>query len=114
MRVAGGTTDLASEAFTSETSSGWQTVYFDTPVPVAMGFEDPYVVWVSMPNGHYAVDGGAAGGSNHFDEVAPVAFGDRYNDVVYLKSGNTVRTTFPATRAANSTWYGVDVDFFIP
>jgi hypothetical protein len=89
LRVAGGTTDLASETFTSETSSGWQIVYFDTPVPIAPGFENPYVVWVSMPNGHYAVDGGAAGGSNHFDKVAPVAFGDRYNDVVYLKSGNT-------------------------
>lgn len=56
-------TDLASATYSGESSSGWQSVSFSSPVAVD-GSHD-YMVWVSMPNGHYAVDG-ATGGTNDF------------------------------------------------
>lgn len=86
LRLAGEEADLASKTYTSETSSGWQTVTFDDPVPLVPGWDNEYVVWVSMPNGHYAVDGGMAGGSNHFNNGP---FGNRYQDVVYIKDGES-------------------------
>lgn len=45
---------LASATFTGETSTGWQTVRFAAPVPVAAG--ETYVVSYSAPAGRYAVE----------------------------------------------------------
>jgi len=60
-------TELASATYSSETSSGWQTVSFGSAVPISDSHD--YMVWVSMPNGHYAVDGGSANGPNDFETV---------------------------------------------
>jgi hypothetical protein len=85
LRVVGGTTDLASATFTSESSSGWQTVYFNDPVPVSPQGAGDYEVWVSMPNGHYAADGGGAGGDVRFD----TAIGDTVSGAVYIPAGDS-------------------------
>jgi methionine-rich copper-binding protein CopC len=45
---------LASATFTGETSSGWQTVEFGSPVAVTAG--TTYVTSYYAPNGHYADD----------------------------------------------------------
>jgi N,N-dimethylformamidase beta subunit-like protein/uncharacterized protein DUF4082/Big-like domain-containing protein len=47
---------LATATFTSETGSGWQTVYFASPVAVTAG--STYTASYYAPNGHYAADGG--------------------------------------------------------
>lgn len=80
-------TDLASEEFTSETSSGWQTVSFDSNVQVRD--DHTYMVWVSMPNGGYAADSAYAGGNNYFGNYAWThgPFGDS-EDVVRIPTGN--------------------------
>lgn len=44
---------LATATFTAETTTGWQTVRFTTPVPVTAG--QTYVVSYSAPAGRYAV-----------------------------------------------------------
>jgi hypothetical protein len=44
---------MARATFTNETSTGWQTVSFGTPVEVTPG--QTYVVSYSAPQGHYAV-----------------------------------------------------------
>lgn len=44
---------LASATFTAESATGWQTVRFTSPVPVAAG--ETYVVSYSAPAGRYAV-----------------------------------------------------------
>jgi hypothetical protein len=48
---------LARVTFPNETSTGWQTAHFDTPVSVAAG--STYVVSYYAPFGHYAADAGA-------------------------------------------------------
>jgi hypothetical protein len=50
-------TPLRSATFTGETSSGWQSVLFSTPVAVTTG--TTYIVSYLAPNGHYAAAGGA-------------------------------------------------------
>jgi hypothetical protein len=47
---------LATATFTSEAGSGWQTVYFASPVAVTAG--NTYTASYYAPNGHYAADGG--------------------------------------------------------
>ncbi|GGO17260.1 hypothetical protein GCM10010116_34920 [Microbispora rosea subsp. aerata] len=47
---------LATGTFENETSTGWQTLLFDTPVDVTAG--QVYVASYHAPNGHYAGDGG--------------------------------------------------------
>jgi hypothetical protein len=46
---------LATATFASESSSGWQTVYFSSAVPVTSG--TTYVASYYAPRGHYAGDG---------------------------------------------------------
>jgi hypothetical protein len=45
---------LARVTFTDETSSGWETAEFPTPVQVTGG--ETYIVSYHAPNGHYAAD----------------------------------------------------------
>lgn len=45
---------LASAAFTNETASGWQQVFFAVPVVITGG--QTYVASYRCPNGHYAAD----------------------------------------------------------
>ena len=81
LRKVGGTTDLASATFTSETSSGWQTVNFSSDVPLdASGSLNSYVVWVSMPNGHYAYTA---------SEFQYGSVGNPDEDVAYVPQGQS-------------------------
>lgn len=99
-------TDLASETYTSETTSGWQSVDFSSVVQVNDAHN--YMVWVSMPNGNYAVDG-APGGSNSFDEHGQFGASD---DVVYLPGGSSTGvyayssddTAVPNSTTGNNLW----------
>jgi hypothetical protein len=50
-------TELATATSVGETASGWQTVYFTAPVPIAAGVE--YRASYSTPRGRYAADLGA-------------------------------------------------------
>jgi hypothetical protein len=50
-------TRLATATFTNETSSGWQTVTFSTPVQIAAG--TTYLASYFAPKGHYAVTASA-------------------------------------------------------
>src|SRR5690606_8599215 len=45
---------LAQATFTSETSSGWQEVLFDTPIAITAG--TTYVASYHTTSGHYAVN----------------------------------------------------------
>jgi hypothetical protein len=47
---------LAQATFTNETSSGWQSVNFSSPVTIQAG--QTYVVGYFAPNGHYSVTNG--------------------------------------------------------
>jgi Domain of unknown function (DUF4082) len=76
-------TTLASATYTGETDSGWQTVDFSSPVDVNPA--DNLMVWVSMPNGNYADDGGTPGGQYQFDWTG---FGGP-DDVAYIPRGNS-------------------------
>ncbi|HUS26471.1 MAG TPA: DUF4082 domain-containing protein [Nevskiaceae bacterium] len=81
---------LASQTFSSETSSGWQEVNFSSSVAV-----DPthdYMVWVSMPNGHYAVDTGSNGTHSFVFE----GMGNS-EDVSYIGSGSSSVYTYSST-----------------
>jgi hypothetical protein len=54
--------ELRSVTFPSVSAAGWQTAYFDAPVPISAG--TTYVASYYTPAGHYAVtSGGFAGGS---------------------------------------------------
>lgn len=92
-------TDLASEEFVSETGSGWQTVSFDSNIPVRD--DHSYMVWVSMPNGNYAADSAYAGGNNYFGDYAWThgAFGDS-EDVVRIPTGNRGVYTYSSDHTA--------------
>ncbi|HEX6257853.1 MAG TPA: DUF4082 domain-containing protein [Candidatus Saccharimonadales bacterium] len=97
-------TDLASATFTSETSSGWQSVNFGSNVQVRD--DHVYMVWVSMPNGNYAADSAYAGGNNFFDgSIAVGQFGNS-EDVVKIPAGNSgvySYTSNDATVPSNAT-----------
>ncbi|HVQ44674.1 MAG TPA: DUF4082 domain-containing protein [Candidatus Saccharimonadia bacterium] len=81
-------TELASATYTSETSTGWQTVNFSSDVPV----DDTHTfgVWVEMPDGHYAVDGAGGNGTNNFG-ATPGGHGQfgTADDVVVIPQGNS-------------------------
>jgi hypothetical protein len=49
-----GANKLASATFSGESASGWQQVFFATPVQITAG--TTYVASYFAPNGHYAVD----------------------------------------------------------
>lgn len=51
-----GGTNLATATFTGETTSGWQTVTFSTPVSVTAGTS--YIASYFAPNGHYSFTSG--------------------------------------------------------
>lgn len=101
-------TELASEEFTGETSTGWQTVSFDSNIQVRD--DHSYMVWVSMPNGHYAADGTFAGGSNYFGPFGHGQYGNA-EDVVIIPAGNSGmysytsdHTTVPSNATSNNYW----------
>ncbi len=95
---------LASVTFSGETSSGWQTMHF--PSPVAILANTTYVVSYYAPRGRYAGDAHGMNAAHTTGPLTALADGaDGPNDVyVYGPSG------FP-TSTYQATNYYVDVAF---
>jgi hypothetical protein len=89
---------LASGTFTGETASGWQTLTFATPVPVAAGQQ--LVASYRAPAGGYAATGGALAEARTSGPLVTLAPGGAY---VYGSAG------FPGGTSPASYW--VDVLF---
>ena len=91
---------LATGTYINETSSGWQTLTFDTPVTISAN--TPYVVSYFTPTGYYAVNVNAflGGGLDNGVLHAP-ASGARYR--------YTGASAFPNSSSNHSYW--VDVVF---
>ena len=92
---------LASAVFTNESSSGWQTVTFASPVTVTAGAT--YVASYHTSMGYYSATPGAyaTSGLDNFPLHVPV------NGGVY-----TYASAFPSSNS--SADYGVDVIFTVP
>ena len=106
-----GGSSLASKTFNSPSESppGWRTVAFDDPVDTQEGVD--YIVWVSMPNGHYAVDTG--GSDNGFGERS---FGDAESPF-YIAQGESgyykytsTDSDVPDNAVDHNYWVGPIVD----
>ena len=69
-------TELASATSLGETVSGWQTVYFAAPVPIAPAVE--YRATYSTPRGRYAADLGALAGAVVAAPLSTVSVGGVY------------------------------------
>jgi Domain of unknown function (DUF4082)/Fibronectin type III domain/Bacterial Ig domain len=96
---------LAGASFTNETSSGWQQVYFPTPVPITAG--TTYVASYFAPNGHYPFTGQGFSSSVANPPLQALANTTSPNGV-YVYTGSS--GTFPNnTYNANNYW--VDVIF---
>ncbi|MPZ20455.1 MAG: DUF4082 domain-containing protein [Luteitalea sp.] len=96
---------LATVTFTDETSSGWQQMMFDTPVPVTAN--TVYLASYHAPNGRYAVDVGYFASSGAGSEaLEALANGVSGGNGVYQYGPST----FP-TQTFNSSNYWVDVVF---
>jgi hypothetical protein len=112
-------TELTSATFSSETSSGWQNVNFSSAAPISN--THTYMVWVSMPNGHYAADSLGTGGVNNFESTeVEFGHGDWGGDqgpgdgaealLITAGDGNGVysytsnHTDVPATGTNNNYW----------
>ena len=96
---------LASATFTNETSNGWQSVNFATPVGVAA--HATYVVSYSDPNGHFSLDRPYF--TMAFDDTPLHALADR------ASGGNGLfgaAGTFPTSSYRGSN-YWVDVLFVL-
>lgn len=95
---------LATAKFTSETTSGWQQVNFDTPVAVTAGVS--YVASYFAPKGHYSANlnyfatQGVSNGSLHANPTGPAGTNGIY------RYGST--SGFP-TLTSKNTNYWVDV-----
>ena len=94
-------TQLATGTFTNETTSGWQTLTFSTPVAVTAG--TTYVASYFAPNGNYAGDGGFF--SQQYDNSPLHALSGQNGLYIYGSSPQ-----FP-THSYNSANYYVDVMF---
>jgi Domain of unknown function (DUF4082)/Bacterial Ig-like domain len=99
-----GGTRLATGTFVGESTAGWQTLVFSTPVAVT--HDTMYVVSYTAPSGHYAADGLAfsAADFNSAPLVAPRSTQASPNGVFAYGSG------FP-TQSYNDTNYYVDVTY---
>ena len=95
---------LARGTVSNETSSGWQAVTFDTPVPITAS--TTYVASYLAPNGHYSVTPGAFSSAVTNPPLSALANSASANGV-YRYSATPI---FP-TNDFNSTSYAVDVLF---
>ena len=90
---------LATATFAAETASGWQTVYFSSPVTIA-----PNTTYVASyhSNGHYAATGdyfGAIYTNGSLATPGPAA------GVYTYGAGNLFPTSIPRTRTTGSMCY---------
>ncbi len=95
---------LAQATFTGESSSGWQTVTFATPVAVTAG--TTYIASYFAPNGHYSYTGG--GLASGIDNGVLHAIADSASQNGVYAYGSV--SNFPAS-SFNAANYGVDVLF---
>jgi hypothetical protein len=96
---------LATATFSGETASGWQQVYFSTPV--AISANTTYVVGYLAPKGHYS-DTSSGFASSGFTNAPLAALANTVSaDGVYVYSATPA---FP-TNTFKATNYWVDVDF---
>ncbi|HEY0636409.1 MAG TPA: DUF4082 domain-containing protein [Pseudonocardiaceae bacterium] len=97
--------ELATGTFPAGTSTGWQTLTFARPVPLAA--HTTYVASYRAPNGHYAadLDAFATTGAGHGPVVAPSSPAAGGNGVFQYHGGFPTNTF----RAANY-WVDVVVD----
>ncbi|WP_051939324.1 DUF4082 domain-containing protein [Phaeacidiphilus oryzae] len=94
-------TRLATGTFTNETSYGWQTLTFATPVAISAG--TPYVVSYHAPNGNYAADTGYFASSHTAYPLTATADGSGGANGVYAYG---TASAFP-TSSSESTNYWV-------
>jgi hypothetical protein len=110
---ASGGPALASATFTSETTSGWQSVNFTNPVQLTVGAT--YVVSYLAPAGNYAVDAGADPGNlssavtNATGSLTALASGASGGNGVFTYTTDP-NGAFPSGSFNNSN-YWVDVLF---
>ena len=95
---------LASATFSGETASGWQTVLFPAPAPIAAN--TTYVASYHT-NGFYSADGNYFAGAHTSGPLTAPASGGSGGNGVYAYGA---ASTFPAS-TFNSTNYWVDVLF---
>ena len=96
---------LASATFVNESGTGWQTVTFSNPVPIAAN--TTYIASYYAPNGHYAVDSQYfASGANSFPLRALASGEDGANGLFKYATGGG----FP-NDSYQSGNYWVDVVF---
>ncbi len=102
---------LATALFTNETSSGWQQVDFDEPVPVTAG--TVYVASYHAPSGRYASDEGFFATTGV--DSGPV---NLLQDGVIGRNGvyaYSTGTTFPSESfGASNYWVDVVYSYFLP
>jgi hypothetical protein len=92
---------LASGSFVNETTVGWQTVLFDTPVPVTANAT--YTAGYLTPNGGYAADSGGLSTPQGSGAIRSLAGGG-----VFVTGGVL---THPTNAAPSNTNYYVDAVF---
>ncbi len=97
---------LAQATFANETSSGWQTVLFGSPVAIAAGAT--YVAGYSDPAGHYAFTASGLSSGTDNPPLHAVANGTSVNGVFAYSS----TPTFP-TNTYNASNFWVDL-LFVP
>lgn len=101
---------LATALFTNETSSGWQQVDFDEPVPVTAG--TVYVASYHAPSGRYASDEGFFAAGVDSGPVNLLQDGISGSNGVYAYSAGT---TFPSQSfAASNYWVDVVYSYSLP
>lgn len=104
-----GGTLLASVVFAGESSSGWQTAYF--PSPVAIAADTIHMVSYIAPNGHYASTGDFFNGNFDRSPLHGVDAGFAPNGTYhYLEGAETSYTVMP-NGTFNKTSYFVDPIF---
>ncbi|RKT55095.1 DUF4082 domain-containing protein [Saccharothrix australiensis] len=92
---------LATGTFTDETTTGWQTLTFLSPVSVQAN--TTYVVSYHAPNGRYAVDPGFFGNQASYGGIRALAHGEDGGNGVFRYGGG-----FPSA-SHNRNNYWVDV-----
>jgi Domain of unknown function (DUF4082)/Domain of unknown function (DUF1929)/Fibronectin type III domain/Glyoxal oxidase N-terminus len=97
---------LAQGTFTGESSSGWQTLVFPTPVAITSG--TTYIASYLAPNGHFSMTRpGFSTAVTNGPLTAPASDTTTYGNGVFAYSSSS---TFP-TNSYQATDYGVDVLF---
>ena len=101
---------LATAPFTNETSSGWQQVDFDEPVPVAAGAV--YVASYHAPSGGYAADAGFFAAGADTGLVNLLQDGVNGGNGVYAYSTGP---TFPSeSYPATNYWVDIVYSYSLP